>query len=224
MPTRSNSTLVGPPPHDAAKPDDEAVDDVIGEVDATGSIERAARKLQLYAKLTGMQPQPKESEESEKSVSGAVPNPGQAGYYDPEEEEYQLQATNGQDEYAVEDEEPDLENGQEEGDGGRDEVEEIVHLQEIVEGLWVGDLVAAMDSAGLEERGIVSDIFSFRKVQIRDVFTGWRSYSIYSEMRRRAEWWTCISCGQSGKVRRAVGHDYSFHCGSERFLVAEANI
>lgn len=32
---------------------------------------------------------------------------------------------------------------------------EIVHLQEVVEGLWIGDLVAAMNTTGLEERGIV---------------------------------------------------------------------
>jgi dual specificity phosphatase 12 len=32
----------------------------------------------------------------------------------------------------------------------------VTHMQEIQEGLWIGDLVAAMDTAGLEEKGIVS--------------------------------------------------------------------
>ncbi len=40
--------------------------------------------------------------------------------------------------------------------GGREEVGEVVHLQEVVEGLWIGDLVAAMDQKGLEQRGIAS--------------------------------------------------------------------
>lgn len=37
-----------------------------------------------------------------------------------------------------------------------DELEETEHLQEVVNGLWIGDLVAAMDAEGLRERGIVS--------------------------------------------------------------------
>ena len=37
---------------------------------------------------------------------------------------------------------------------------EVVHLQEIVEGLWVGDLVAAMDTEGLKARGIVRSLSS----------------------------------------------------------------
>lgn len=34
--------------------------------------------------------------------------------------------------------------------------EEVEHLQQVCDGLWVGDLVAAMDVEGLRERGIVS--------------------------------------------------------------------
>ena len=37
-----------------------------------------------------------------------------------------------------------------------EEVQEVVHLQEVVEGLWIGDLVAAMDTEGLQQRGIAS--------------------------------------------------------------------
>ena len=66
---------------------------------------------------------------------------------DPEEEGYLAQ-------HQHEDEEDQMmvqEDGQ-----GRDELEEVVHLQEVFEGLWIGDLVSAMDSEGLKERGIVS--------------------------------------------------------------------
>ena len=40
-------------------------------------------------------------------------------------------------------------------DGDEVAVVEVEHLQEVIEGLWLGDLVAAMDTQGLEERGIV---------------------------------------------------------------------
>ena len=43
-----------------------------------------------------------------------------------------------------------------EENGNQADVEEVVHLQEVIEGLWIGDLVSAMDITGLEERGIVS--------------------------------------------------------------------
>lgn len=41
------------------------------------------------------------------------------------------------------------------GRGSDDGEEEVVHMQEVMDGLWIGDLVAAMDVAGLERRGIV---------------------------------------------------------------------
>jgi len=56
-------------------------------------------------------------------------------------------------------EDESMEGDDEEGQGESEEdIGEIVHLQEVVEGLWIGDLVAAMDTAGLEERGIVSPV------------------------------------------------------------------
>lgn len=66
-----------------------------------------------------------------------------------------------EDEFAVAEDDDDDEDvvmsGQTQGgQGGAEEEQEVVHLQEIVEGLWVGDLVAAMDTEGLEEKGIVS--------------------------------------------------------------------
>lgn len=51
--------------------------------------------------------------------------------------------------------------GEDEDEGefeGRDEeTTEVVHCQEALPGLWIGDLVAAMDIPGLEARGIVSN-------------------------------------------------------------------
>ena len=40
-------------------------------------------------------------------------------------------------------------------DGDEVAVQDVEHLQEVIDGLWLGDLVAAMDTQGLEERGIV---------------------------------------------------------------------
>ena len=45
---------------------------------------------------------------------------------------------------------------EDEEDEEMDDRREVVHLQEVLPGLWIGDLVAAMDMAGLEGRGIVS--------------------------------------------------------------------
>lgn len=57
-----------------------------------------------------------------------------------------------------EEEEAEWQQEAEEQAGGRreGEEEEVEHLQQICDGLWVGDLVAAMDGEGLRERGIVS--------------------------------------------------------------------
>lgn len=174
MPTRSKSTLTANAPYDAAKPDDEAVDDVIEQVEDTGSLERAARKLGLYAKLAGGGQTPSGQVAAGVSTrphrsggEGDVKKPGQAGYYDPEEEGYvRAQVKKADEEFAVDDDEDEdeEEDGEGEdvamemknGDGDRSDVEEVIHLQEIVGGLWVGDLVAAMDSEGLDARGIVS--------------------------------------------------------------------
>lgn len=39
------------------------------------------------------------------------------------------------------------------------EEQEMGHMQEIVEGLWIGDVVAARDGKALQEAGIVSPLF-----------------------------------------------------------------
>jgi dual specificity phosphatase 12 len=100
-------------------------------VESTGSLEAAAKKLQQVAKMrTRMwEDDPEEAE----YVAQHQQHHAQYGYGDGDEDE---------NENAVEDDEEDM--------------QEVVHLQEVVEGLWVGDLVAAMDTEGLEERGIVS--------------------------------------------------------------------
>lgn len=144
MPTRSASRLTGDAPYDAAKPDDKAVDDVIKGVKRTGSIERAARKLELFAKLNGGAAAASSNVASSLST-GEAPRGRAKGL---------------EDDSAVDDDDDDEDTTEEMSTRRQDDdqtaVDAVVHLQEIVEGLWVGDLVAAMDSAGLDERGIVS--------------------------------------------------------------------
>lgn len=119
LPSRRPSTGASSrAPADAFKPDDEAVDDVYLQVDATGSLEAAAKKL---AELAADGPTPAVQRRHE-------------WWNDPEEQEFL--------EYEEEDDEGDY---------------EMEHLNEVVDGLWIGDLVSAMDVDGLRERGIVSD-------------------------------------------------------------------
>lgn len=136
LPKRSGSTLSAGPPTDAELPDDKAINDVYRSVEELGSLELAAKKLQQIAL------------ERAASTSGSsqwADDPEEAGYmvdpryrYDEDEDDAvfaQQQRSNGYE--------------------GREDVAEVVHLQEVVEGLWIGDLVAAMDIPGLQERGIV---------------------------------------------------------------------
>ena len=64
---------------------------------------------------------------------------------DPEEAEFLAGRTDEVDEYG------------DESMGGREEMEQVVHMQEVLPGLWIGDLVAAMDTASLQRNGIVSN-------------------------------------------------------------------
>jgi len=130
-----------PPPADALKPDDEAVADVYDQVAATGSLHAAAAKLAKIAE----------------SHTGTVPAVMARRQYawedDPEEAEFL--ASQQQQQYEDEDED--------EYEDGRAEIE---HLQQVVDGLWIGDLVAAMDGQGLRERGIVSDMKQSKKLTL----------------------------------------------------------
>lgn len=110
-------------------------------------------------------------------ASSATKPKAPSAFDDPEEQEYAARnayiaaqakrnATvnghggNGQiaeeDECAVDDEDMEDDEDQDEREGERVDEAPMVHLQEIVEGLWVGDLVSAMDTDGLKARGIVS--------------------------------------------------------------------
>lgn len=127
LPERTKMTMTDLPPADAQKPDSLAVDDVFDQLKATGSLEAAARRLAEIAMREETLPK--------------VVQRRQAWEDDPEEAEWQQQQA-------------------EEAQGGAarrgEEEEEIEHLQQVCDGLWVGDLVAAMDGEGLRERGIVS--------------------------------------------------------------------
>lgn len=124
---RSGGDGPTPPPADALKPDEEAIDDVYAQVEQTGTLEAAARRLAELA--------------AAEAESGAAPSltarrQAHGWWDDPEEAEYLAQ--------------------QEEGMYEEEEEVEIEHMNEVVDGLWIGDLVSAMDADGMRERGIVS--------------------------------------------------------------------
>lgn len=119
LPERTKMTMTDLPPADAQKPDSLAVDDVLDQLKATGSLEAAARRLAELAMQEETLPK--------------VVQRRQEWEDDPEEAEWQSHTITQQ-----------------------EEDEEIEHLQQVCDGLWVGDLVAAMDVEGLRERGIVS--------------------------------------------------------------------
>ena len=102
-------------------------------VEETGSLEAAAKKLHQVAIARAWEDDPEEAAYLAQN-NGAW----QAGEDDDE---------------VVEDDDFYGYRGQGEED---EAIREVVHFQEIVPGLWVGDLVAAMDADGLQERGIVS--------------------------------------------------------------------
>jgi dual specificity phosphatase 12 len=177
MPTRSHSKLTGVPPADAIKADDEAVSDVYDQVSQTGSLAKAAKKLQKYAQAWEDDPeeqaylhsQNKQTAMDEDAVSSGAQAAVPSG-------KPKLSLAQQRMMQAFEDEEG---GGDVEMDGNtisvfekeEDEAEEfeepgVTHLQEIQEGLWIGDLVAAMDTAGLEERGIVSTPYSTPELEL----------------------------------------------------------
>ncbi|KAL7423165.1 tyrosine protein phosphatase yvh1 [Cryptotrichosporon argae] len=172
LPARCPSALPeeADPPADAAKSDEEAIDDVHAAVASTGSLEAAARKLAQMAGISigaaktavaSVSPvaNPSANPNAGTGTGGAQPGTvgganGLAGrpvwMDDPEEQEYQA-AYEGQDDEGMDEDEDD-----------RLVVGPIEHLQEVVPGLWIGDLVAAMDEAGLKERGITNIVSLLR--------------------------------------------------------------
>ncbi|WWC88685.1 uncharacterized protein L201_003598 [Kwoniella dendrophila CBS 6074] len=126
LPGRSKSNLHDSPPSDAKKADEIAVDDVYREVNSTGSLKAAAKQLEKYANQ--FQDDPEES-----------------GYLNKHGVEEDVIMSDG------EDEDPQLIDDKRKNNKG-----EVVHLQEVVDGLWIGDLVSAMDTEGLQQRGITN--------------------------------------------------------------------
>ncbi|WWC62551.1 uncharacterized protein I303_105147 [Kwoniella dejecticola CBS 10117] len=126
LPGRSKSNMKDDPPSDASKPDDKAVDDVYKEVNSTGSLELAAKALERYT---------------------------QKFMEDPEEQGY-LDKHNLQEDVIMSSDDEDSNSPSKQSSSGSKS--EVVHLQEVVDGLWIGDLVSAMDTEGLQQRGITN--------------------------------------------------------------------
>jgi dual specificity phosphatase 12 len=167
MPTRSVSTLTGVPPADAIKADEDAVSDVYEQVSQTGSLAQAAKKLQQRAQAWEDDPEEQAYLEDQRNkargtkedlpvqvdTEEAVPPPKLSLA------QQRMMAAFAEEEGGdVEMDGNTISVFEKEEEEGEDEFEApgVTHLQEIQEGLWIGDLVAAMDTAGLEERGIVS--------------------------------------------------------------------
>lgn len=121
-----------PAPADALKPDEEAIDDVFAKVKETGTLEGAARRLAELA-----------AAEADSGVASPLMarRQSQAWEDDPEEAAYFAAQRRG---------------GYEEEGDEEEEAEYIEHMNEVIDGLWIGDLVSAMDADGMRERGIVS--------------------------------------------------------------------
>lgn len=167
MPTRSVSILTGVPPADSIKADEDAVSDVYEQVSQTGSIAQAAKNLQQRAQAWEDDPEEQAYLEDQRNKQRATQEhlPTQV---DNEETVPQPKLSLAQQRMMAafaEEEGGDIEMDgntisvfEKEEEEAEEEFEApgVTHLQEIQEGLWIGDLVAAMDTAGLEERGIVS--------------------------------------------------------------------
>ena len=167
MPTRSVSTLTGVPPADAIKADEDAVSDVYDQVSQTGSLARAAKNLQKYAQAWEDDPEEQAYLEEERNKQRGTAEPLPAQVQDGEsvpQPKLSLAQQRMMQAFADEEGGGDVEmdgntisvfEKEEEAEEEEFEAPGVTHLQEIQEGLWIGDLVAAMDTAGLEERGIV---------------------------------------------------------------------
>jgi dual specificity phosphatase 12 len=166
MPTRSQSTLTGVPPADAIKADEDAVSDVYEQVSQTGSLAQAAKRLQQRAQAWEDDPEEQAYLETQRNKErGTQENlPAQVEVQEGVPAPKLSLAQQRMMAAFAEEEGGDVEMNEntisvfekEEEDEEEFEAPGVTHMQEIQEGLWIGDLVAAMDTAGLEERGIVS--------------------------------------------------------------------
>jgi dual specificity phosphatase 12 len=164
MPTRSQSTLTGVPPADAIKADEDAVSDVYEQVSQTGSLAQAAKRLQQRAQAWEDDPEEQAYLETQRNKERGTQENLPAQVEVQEGVPAPKLSLAQQRMMAAFAEEEDVEMNEntisvfekEEEDEEEFEAPGVTHMQEIQEGLWIGDLVAAMDTAGLEEKGIVS--------------------------------------------------------------------
>nr|XP_019012744.1 uncharacterized protein I206_02239 [Kwoniella pini CBS 10737]OCF51525.1 hypothetical protein I206_02239 [Kwoniella pini CBS 10737] len=136
LPGRSKSNIKDDPPFDAAKPDEKAVDDVYKQVNSTGSLELAAKALEKYTnnQKVLMNENDQDSEE--------------LGYLNKHNlQEDVIMSSDDDDDFITS---PLKQNNKSDGGSG------VIHIQEVVDGLWIGDLVSAMDIEGLQKRGITN--------------------------------------------------------------------
>lgn len=147
LPSRSRSRKTMDPPHDASKPDAAAVTDVYREVAEMGSLELAGEKLRQVALERQREEEEEEAEQErlKEEYRKKQELARRVWEEDPEEAEYVAQQ---QQRFA------DGEDMEYEEDGGDGRVQGA-HMQQVIEGLWIGDLVAAMDQEALAEQGIV---------------------------------------------------------------------
>ncbi|WVN85072.1 HAD hydrolase, family IIID [Cryptococcus depauperatus CBS 7841] len=135
------------PPSDAYKPDDMAIQDLEREVSSTGSIRLAAKHLAQVAQAEKERGK-KEKEIISRSRAQAhqyamwAEDPEEADYLNIHGEENDDQQLDVKGEVLMSDEEMNH--------------DAMGHMQEVVDGLWIGDLVAASDTKELEKHGITN--------------------------------------------------------------------
>ncbi|KAE8538815.1 hypothetical protein D1P53_005180 [Cryptococcus gattii VGV] len=144
------------PPSDAAKSDDLAIQDLSREVTSTGNIRLAAKRLAQSAQAEKLRALKERAAASSSSAAAAQPYARWAD--DPEEAEY-LQSTSNLHAQTEHVEDQVLMSDEEEEE---EEKEAMGHMQEVVDGLWVGDLVAANDDDQLEKHGIKNILSALR--------------------------------------------------------------
>lgn len=141
-----HDTVPSRPPSDAAKSDNLAIQDLSREVTSTGNIRLAAKRLAQSAQAEKLR-----NLKERASTRAQVAQPYARWADDPEEAEYLQSNVHAQAAAHVEDQVLVSDEEEEE-----EEKEAMGHMQEVVDGLWVGDLVAANDDDELEKNGIVS--------------------------------------------------------------------
>ncbi|KGB74935.2 dual specificity phosphatase 12 [Cryptococcus deuterogattii R265] len=138
------------PPSDAAKSDELAIQDLSREVTSTGNIRLAAKRLAQSAQAEKLR-----ALKDSRTHAAAAQSYAQWAD-DPEEAEY-LQSTSNLQAQTEHVEDQVLMSDEEE-----EEKEAMGHMQEVVDGLWVGDLVAANDDDQLEKHGIKNILSALR--------------------------------------------------------------